>query len=122
MMQPPLRRFVPQGRPLPKNVRTGLPDPIPPRGLGFTAYHHTGMGHTAYHHTGQSGVDGITDILWSPTARVVGTFLGAFHGYRRNKSIGWAVLWALLGGASPVITAGVALAQGFGKPKSKKGR
>ncbi len=41
----------------------------------------------------------------------------AYHGYKRNNSVGWAIGWALLGGLFPVITPVIALAQGFGKPK-----
>lgn len=41
----------------------------------------------------------------------------AFHGYRRNQSIGWALVWGLMGGAFPVFTPVVALAQGFGQRK-----
>jgi hypothetical protein len=41
----------------------------------------------------------------------------AYHGYKRNDSVGWAVVWFLMGGLFPVITPAVALAQGFGKPK-----
>lgn len=40
----------------------------------------------------------------------------AYHGYRRNDSLGWAVWWALMGGIFPVITPAVAIAQGFGEP------
>lgn len=43
----------------------------------------------------------------------------AYHGYRRNKSIGWALVWAVLGGAVPIIGVPVALAQGFAEPKQK---
>jgi len=42
----------------------------------------------------------------------------AYHGYKRNNSLGWALVWALLGGAVPIIGVPVALAQGFAKPKS----
>ncbi len=41
----------------------------------------------------------------------------AYHGYKRNDSVGWAVVWGLLGGAFPVITPAIALAQGFAEPK-----
>jgi hypothetical protein len=50
----------------------------------------------------------------------LGTALGAFHGYRRNQSIGWAVTWGILGGLVPPITLAFALAQGFGKPLRRK--
>ena len=48
-------------------------------------------------------------------AAVAGTALGAYHGYKRTESLGWAIGWALLGGLFPFITIPVALAQGFGK-------
>lgn len=60
----------------------------------------------------------------SPTSKMVygvlstaGMVLGAFHGYKRNESVGWAIGWALLGGAFPFITIPVSLAQGFGERK-----
>ena len=49
-------------------------------------------------------------------ASVAGAGLGAYHGYKRNDSVGWAILWSLLGAAFPVVTIPVALAQGLGKP------
>lgn len=51
---------------------------------------------------------------------VAGTVTGAYHGYRRNKSVGWAIGWAILGSIFPIITIPVSLAQGFGKPKGGK--
>ncbi len=71
------------------------------------------MGHTAYNHVGMD-VDG----MWR-VASVAAVGLAAYHGYRRNNSIGWAVGWALLAGLAPVITVGVAVAQGFGKRKGR---
>jgi hypothetical protein len=44
---------------------------------------------------------------------------GAYHGYKRNDSVLWGVVWGLLGGAFPVITPAIALAQGFAKPKTQ---
>lgn len=44
----------------------------------------------------------------------------AFHGYKRNGSIGWALWWGFMGGLFPVFTPAIALAQGFGKPAAKK--
>jgi hypothetical protein len=62
--------------------------------------------------------------LLSPAVRVAwevgalaSTMALAYHGYKRNESIGWAIGWALLGGAFPIIGWPVALAQGFGKRK-----
>jgi len=48
---------------------------------------------------------------------VVGMGVGAYHGYKRNNSVGWAVGWAILGGMFPIIVIPVAFAQGIGKPK-----
>ena len=48
---------------------------------------------------------------------LIGTGLGAYHGYRRTGSVGWTIAWALLGGLFPIITIPVAFAQGFGRPE-----
>jgi len=53
------------------------------------------------------------------TLGTVGMAAGAYHGYKRNNSVGWAIGWALLGGMFPVITIPVSLAQGFGKRKGR---
>jgi hypothetical protein len=73
------------------------------------------LGHTAYHHVGADG-DESSMVKFARTAAVGAA---AFHGYRRNKSAFWALVWAVLAGASPLITTSVAVAQGFGKPKGK---
>jgi hypothetical protein len=41
----------------------------------------------------------------------------AYHGYRRNRSVGWAIWWAAMGGLFPIVTPAIALAQGFGQPE-----
>lgn len=43
----------------------------------------------------------------------------AYHGYKRNKSVGWSLVWGAFGGAFPIVVPAIALAQGFGKPESK---
>ena len=50
-------------------------------------------------------------------ASMAGSAMGAYHGYKRNDSIGWAIGWAFLGGLFPVIVIPVAFAQGFGERK-----
>lgn len=42
----------------------------------------------------------------------------AFHGYRRNNSVGWAIWWGIWGGVFPVVVPAIAFAQGFGKRKA----
>jgi len=41
----------------------------------------------------------------------------AYHGYKRNDSIGWALVWAFMGTLFPVITPVIAVAQGYGQRK-----
>lgn len=57
----------------------------------------------------------------SPTFWGVLTFASAaasgYHGYKRNGTIGGAVLWFFLGTLFPVITPAIAVAQGFNKKK-----
>jgi hypothetical protein len=75
-------------------------------------------GHTAYHHV---GADPATNPLGLSNLElglsVAGTAIGAYHGYKRNNSVGWAIGWAVLGGMFPVITSAVAFAQGISKRK-----
>lgn len=49
---------------------------------------------------------------------VASTAALAYHGYRRNQSIGWSLVWAIFGGGFPIIGWPIAIAQGFGKSKS----
>lgn len=46
---------------------------------------------------------------------VAGTAFGAYHGYKRNNSIGWAIWWGFAGGAVPLFAIPIALAQGYGQ-------
>lgn len=60
----------------------------------------------------------IGDSTWHTVygvASLAGTGMGAYHGYKRNQSVGWAIGWGLLGGLFPIIVIPVAFAQGFGK-------
>jgi hypothetical protein len=50
-------------------------------------------------------------------AGLAGTAIGAYHGYKRNDSVGWAIGWALLGGLFPIVVIPVAFAQGIGDRK-----
>lgn len=54
--------------------------------------------------------------LWGALS-VASSAASAYHGYKRNDSIGWAAWWGLMGGLFPVITPAIALAQGFGTSK-----
>jgi hypothetical protein len=59
-----------------------------------------------------------TMALWGLlSAASVG--VSAYHGYKRNDSVGWALGWGFLGGLFPVVTPAIALAQGLGKRKQR---
>lgn len=49
--------------------------------------------------------------------RKIGALAATYHGYKRSGSVGWALLWGVLGAAAPLVTNTVAVAQGFGKAK-----
>jgi len=53
-------------------------------------------------------------IVWG-LASTASLAASAYHGYKRNQSVGWAIWWGFMGGLFPVITPAIALAQGFGK-------
>ena len=48
---------------------------------------------------------------------VASAALSAFHGYRRNQSVPWALGWFMAGMIFPVVTPTIAFAQGFGQRK-----
>jgi len=50
-------------------------------------------------------------------AGVAGAAIGAYHGYKRNDSVGWAIGWSILGSLFPVVVIPVAYAQGIGERK-----
>lgn len=52
-------------------------------------------------------------------ATVASAALSSIHGYRRNKSIGWALWWFTMGTVFPVVTPAIAVAQGYARPKEK---
>lgn len=98
--------------------------------MGHTAYQH--VGHTAYQHVGddppivsitndQGGSFTIEKLGEMSTrekiARTALTAAAAYHGYRRNGSVLWAVLWVIGANIAPVIAGAVAVAQGFGQSK-----
>lgn len=49
---------------------------------------------------------------------VPGAALAAYHGYARNQgSLLWGSVWAFFGYSMPIIVVGIALVQGYAKPK-----
>ena len=56
--------------------------------------------------------------VWQ-VASAISSTLCIYHGYKRNKSVGWAIWWGLMGGIAPVIAPVIAVAQGFGKERQK---
>ena len=53
-------------------------------------------------------------IFWRVTSMAAGAAL-AYHGYKRNSSVGWALVWGLAGGIVWPAGLAIAFAQGFGK-------
>jgi hypothetical protein len=58
-----------------------------------------------------------SSTAWSMLSVASGA-ASAYHGYKRNQSIGWGVWWFLMGSIFPIITPAIGLAQGFGKRKT----
>jgi hypothetical protein len=57
----------------------------------------------------------------SPIWRAVGLAggaAGAYHGYKRTGSVGWAILWSFWGSFGAPLAVPIMLAQGFGKKKA----
>lgn len=61
-------------------------------------------------------VAGVSIATAATALSVAGVGLGAYHGYKRDGSVGWALAWAALGGLFPIVTIPVAIAQGFAQP------
>ena len=74
-----------------------------------------------------SGLDATQEVKVNPMdspawqvyrlAAMISVPVCAYHGYKRNQSVGWALWWAIMGGLAPVIAPTIAVAQGFGKEK-----
>ncbi len=69
-----------------------------------------------YETLGNPGIE----VLWSPPVRMAAGVAMAYHGYKRTKSVGWALLWSIFGSAMPFFAVPVSLAQGFSKPKARR--
>lgn len=54
--------------------------------------------------------------FWT-VATVASVGASAYHGQRRNDSVGWGIWWGVMGYVAPVITPAIAVAQGFGERK-----
>lgn len=65
------------------------------------------------------GQTGRSDTYWAAWGLISTASMAAsaYHGYKRNDSLGWALVWAFCGALFPVITPVIAVAQGFGEPK-----
>ncbi len=64
----------------------------------------------------QFGKAGGTSTIWAVLA-TASAAASAYHGYKRNRSVGWAIWWFFMGGLFPVVTPVIAVAQGYGKEK-----
>lgn len=55
---------------------------------------------------------------WKNYLTIAAAAGAGFHGYRRNNSLGWALVWFTFGSLFPIITTVVAAAQGYGVRKA----
>lgn len=69
---------------------------------------------------GQTGLAESLGLAFGLAADVSAGVL-AWHGYKRTKSVPWAILWGMSAFAFPVMIP-IAIIQGLGKPKKKKKR
>ena len=82
--------------------------------------------------TTPSTVPAALSVWWNPdgtmtaygkfwtAASIVSGAACAYHGVKRhNGSVGWGLLWALVGSGLPVVGPVVAVAQGYAKPLPK---
>jgi hypothetical protein len=63
------------------------------------------------------GTFSVGNALWW-TGHTASMIALTYHGYKRNNSVGWAIVWGLFGPLVWPITVPIAVAQGFGKKKS----
>lgn len=65
--------------------------------------------------------DGSTNgvaVAWTAVS-TVSMAACAYHGYKRNEDIAWAIWWGFMGGFFPIITPTIAVAQGYGKREGR---
>lgn len=65
----------------------------------------------------KSALEEANDTVHSGVGRKIAAAASAFHGYKRNNSIGMALVWAACGYITPVLTPVIAVAQGYAKPR-----
>lgn len=59
-----------------------------------------------------------TETAWWQKALIIGGGVaGAYHGYQRDDSYLWAVLWSIFGSTVPLLALPIMLAQGLGQRK-----
>jgi hypothetical protein len=70
----------------------------------------------AEYHRAMSGA--ASDLVHSEAVSYASAALCAYHGYRRNGSLFWALVWAVAGKKIPIVAVPVAAAQGIGKKRT----
>lgn len=87
----------------PMAPRASFPPPLAPRAVGYMP---------TYEATP-------AQVAWG-VASTVSAAACVYHGYKRNNSVGWALVWGFFGAIAPVITPVIAIAEGFGEPRRDK--
>jgi len=82
----------------------------------------TGAGCLGFTPEQQKNIDGnvtamrgalLFGLTWAALA-TVSMAVSAYHGYKRNDSVGWALWWGWMGSMFPVVVPVIAIAQGYG--------
>ncbi len=99
----------------------GMPEPPAPAGVPPLEYQNPNDPYAQAVRMGYMTPDQVklskTITLVMIPVRMVSSAASAYHGYRRNDSIGWAAWWGIMGTIFPIITPTIGLAQGWGKRK-----
>jgi hypothetical protein len=90
------------------------PSGMVPRSALMVPVHRTAFGQVAAAAPAASALPVIP--TWAYALSAVSMAVSAYHGYKRDKSVGWAVVWGILGGMAPVLVPVIALAEGYAKP------
>jgi len=69
---------------------------------------------------GSSGPNPLRGLLY--VGGLIASAALTYHGYRRTQSVGWALVWGVLGGAAWPFALPIAFAQGFGQPAQRVAR
>jgi hypothetical protein len=98
-------------------ITNQMPESYRPSGA-LTADQQAALDRLQHPYTNPDGSTNMGAVAWTAVS-TASMAASAYHGYKRNTSVGWALWWGLCGGLFPVIVPTIAVAQGFGKREGK---